>query len=161
MVEAVEGVDSKRNPAGTDRAQHLIQFIKFCIIGASSATIDFGVMNLLLIKFEFNWMIAQSISFVCAVTNGFIWNSLWTFRGMGSGKRHEQYLKFVAVNIVGLILTFVIMSAILFALTGNISSPGHQQHAGVSHLQVNLAKIVAVFFVTAWNFIANKKWTFK
>ncbi len=91
-------------------------------------------MNILLIKFDFNWMLAQSISFVCSVTNGFIWNSLWTFRGMGSGKRHEQYLKFVVVNIIGLVLTFAVMSGILFAITGTIASADSHRHAGASHL---------------------------
>ncbi len=131
------------------------QFVKFCMIGFTSMIIDVGLFNLLVKLADWHWMAAQVVSFLLAVTNGFIWNSLWTFRGLGSGKRHEQYAKFVAVNIVGLALNFLIMKTMLFFMTGDIY---HRENPSLVHL--NVAKLVAVVFVAVWNFLANKYWTF-
>lgn len=132
------------------------QFIKFCLIGFSSMIIDVGLAKYLTYQVGLHWIIAQTISFAFAVTNGFIWNSLWTFRGMGSGKRHEQYGKFVAVNIVGLGLNLFIMKSVFFFFTGHII---HQGNPDPAHW--NIAKGTAVVLVSMWNFFANKHWTFK
>src|ERR1051326_3778389 len=89
---------------GLMQRQGVRQFVKFCIIGLSSMAIDIGVSWYLTYQLHWLWFVAKTFSFSLAVTNGYIWNSMWTFRGLGSGPRHEQYMKFVAVNIVGLLL---------------------------------------------------------
>lgn len=142
--------------AYTQPVQGVGQFVKFCIIGLSSAVIDFGILNVLTQRYGIHWVLAGTVSFAFAVTNGFIWNSLWTFRGMGSGKRHEQYVKFVAVNIVGYVLNILIMKGILMMLSGEMMHQGAQKP-----LHLNIAKAIAVVFVSTWNFFANKRWTFK
>lgn len=147
MVEMDYPVSPLRRPA-------VAQFVKFCIIGLTSTVIDVGILNLLTQKFGMFWIAAGTISFLFAVTNGYIWNSLWTFRGMGSGKRHEQYIKFVAVNIVGFVLNIAIMKLMLMALSGG----GHS--GAPSPLHLNIAKGIAVVVVSTWNFVANRKWTF-
>ncbi len=133
----------------------LRQFGKFCIIGFSSMIIDVGLWKVFMDRLGWHWIPAQTLSFAFAVTNGFLWNSIWTFRGLGSGSRHEQYLKFVAVNIVGLALNIGIMKAILIALTGQVIYHGDHDK---SHLYI--AKGIAVVCVAVWNFFANRKWTF-
>ncbi len=136
----------------------LKQFIKFCIIGASSTVVDVGISKALMHFVHMRWGVAQTISFPVAVTNGFIWNSLWTFRGMGSGKRHEQYLKFVAINLVGYALTIGIMNtvlALLFAATRELDADGNPPH-----LHWNIAKALSIVLVSLWNFFANRRWTF-
>src|SRR5690349_5893000 len=72
------------------------QFIKFIIIGFSSAVIDVGTNKVLMHKFDTPWLLAGVLGFALGVTNGFFWNSRWTFRGLGSGRQHELYVKFVA-----------------------------------------------------------------
>lgn len=136
--------------------QGVQQFAKFCIIGFSSMLIDVLIAKKLTYGLHFHWVLAQAISFSLAVTNGFIWNSLWTFRGLGSGKRHEQYLKFVAVNIVGLLLNVLIMKIVFFTFTGQVINQGNPDEA-----HWNIAKGLAVVIVALWNFFANKHWTFK
>ncbi len=143
------------------RSAHIQQFFKFGIIGATSTVIDFSIMNVLYQKFGINWVFASTISFVFAVTNGFIWNSIWTFRGMGSGKRHEQYVKFVAVNVIGWVLNLIIMTVIIYLLTGEITRVGPGVHTHIKPGFINIAKLIAVVFVSIWNFVANRKWTFK
>ncbi len=129
------------------------QFGKFCVIGASSAVVDIGISTLLIAKLGIAWSAAYTLSFTVAVSNGYIWNSLWTFRGMGSTRRHLQYLKFVAVNVVGLGLNLMIMGLIILLLTGHV---GGKPPTPV----LVLAKGTAIVLVAIWNFLANKRWTF-
>jgi putative flippase GtrA len=151
----IQTVEHEAYPTATASVNGAHQFVKFCIIGFTSTVIDFAILNLLIRRFGVHWAIASVISFTFAVTNGFIWNSLWTFRGMGSAKRHEQYIKFVAVNIVGLLLNLGIIKTILILINGSILHSGPQNPT-----HVNMAKCVAIVFVSIWNFFANKKWTF-
>jgi putative flippase GtrA len=141
---------------GPFQRQGVQQFVKFCVVGATSTVIDAGILWFL--KFSCHWSVppAQTLSFVVAVTNGYIWNSLWTFKGRGSGKQHEQYLKFVAVNIVGLILNLLIINGVFYALTG--SSPDLRP---TDKIHFGIAKAVAVVIASVWNFLASKLWTFK
>ena len=129
------------------------QFAKFCLIGASSAVLDIGISRLLIERFGMHWRMAGTLSFAVAVTNGYLWNSLWTFRGMGAARRHTQYLKFVAVNLVGFGLNIVIMTLMFLLLTGHVS--------GNPPLPIwAMGKGTAIVLVAIWNFLANKRWTF-
>ena len=130
--------------------------MKFAVIGLSSAIIDVGVNKVLMHRFDTPWLVAAVIGFALGVTNGFIWNSRWTFRGLGSGRQHELYGKFVAVNIAGLVLNVCIMKVVFIAMTGQVllaSNPTSQQW--------NIAKVIAIAIVAVWNFTANKLWTFR
>lgn len=132
------------------------QFIKFIIIGFSSAVIDVGVNKVLMHRFDTPWLLAGVIGFVLGVSNGFFWNSRWTFRGLGSGRQHELYAKFVAVNIVGLILNLCIMKLVFIAMTGQVLLSSNP-----THTQWNIAKAIAIVICAVWNFGANKLWTFR
>jgi putative flippase GtrA len=131
------------------------QFIKFCLIGFTSMVIDVGIAWCLTYRLDWNWIIARSISFLIAVSNGFIWNSIWTFRGMGTGTRHQQYMKFVGINVVGLAANILIMKSVFFLFTGRLI---HQGNPDKAHWLVATGE--AVVIVSCWNFLANKKWTF-
>ena len=132
------------------------QFVKFCLIGFTSMVIDVGIAWFLTYHLGWHWILSQVISFSIAVTNGFIWNSLWTFRGLNSSRKRVQYAKFVAVNVVGLALNLAIMKSIFFLFTGNIINPSNPDEG---HWKI--AKAAAVAVVAFWNFFANKYWTFR
>lgn len=131
------------------------QFAKFCIVGASSFAIDYGISFFLHFLFSVNLQVAKTISFALAVTNGFFWNNRWTFQNTGSRAAHEKYARFVAVNVVGWILNLAIVTAVVWSETGTWVN---QQPSKPVFL---LATLVATFFVVFWNFFANKHWTFK
>ena len=133
----------------------LIQFIKFCVIGLTSTVIDIFISKRLTYDVHLHWVLAKVISTSLAVTNGFIWNSLWTFKGQGSDAKHKLYMKFVAVNVVGLCLNITIMKLVMVAFTGKLI---HQGTPDKFHWAV--ATGVAILCVSIWNFTANKRWTF-
>jgi putative flippase GtrA len=129
------------------------QFVKFCLIGASSALLDVSISRRLIDVFGMYWLYANTLSFAVAVTNGYLWNSLWTFRGLGAAGRHTQYLKFVAVNTMGYGLNILIMSLMFLLLTGHL-------HGNPPRPIWFAAKVTAIVLVAIWNFLANKRWTF-
>jgi putative flippase GtrA len=131
------------------------QFVKFCIIGFSSMILDVGIAKFLTYGVHWHWIAAQILSFAVAVTNGFTWNSLWTFKGLNSSRKRVQYVKFVIVNIIGLALNLGIMKGMFLILTGQVIMP-----ANPSETHWNIAKAAAIVIVAFWNFFANKYWTF-
>jgi len=132
----------------------LRQFIKFCLIGATSAIIDVGLFTVLT-HLHLHPILARTLSVFVAVINGYTWNSLWTFRGMGKGKEHEKFMKFLAINVVGMGLNLGIMQGVFFLFTGHFLRTDEPDKL---HMYSGLA--VAIVLVSLWNFIANKKWTF-
>ncbi len=131
------------------------QFAKFCLIGAASTVVDVGLFSLFHFHFHIQMIEARTFSVSIAVINGYIWNSLWTFRGLGSDARHVQFMKFVAINIVGLALNLLIMQGVFFMTTGHLPRKGE-----VDKLHTYIALAVAISLVSIWNFTANKLWTF-
>ncbi len=143
-------------PADLAQRPAVRQFVKFCLIGLSSTIIDIVISSMLIYHWNFNATLAKSISFLFGVTNGFFWNSRWTFQGMGSGRRHEMYVKFVMVNIVGFCLNIFLFKSVLFLFTGRFIGQGKPDK-----LHFIIATLVATGCVACWNFVANKLWTFK
>ncbi len=149
------------------------QFVKFCIVGASSACIDFGLLNVLHYKLGVPVAFALTISFFAAICNGFYWNRKWTFRAQ-QGRATTQYSKFVLTNSIGwtlntgITITVLILASIFGLLHTHRTTPeiislivSQQGKGEFNPLALNGAKLVATFIVTAWNFTASKLWTFK
>ena len=55
------------------------RFIKFVVVGAMGAIVDFGTLNLLTHVFDVPVTVAGVISFALAVTQNFLWNRYWTY----------------------------------------------------------------------------------
>ncbi len=157
------------------------QFVKFCLVGATSTVIDFGVyLGLIEWLHLANWVggtfgiadaghalavarpIALTIGFLFAVTNGYIWNSRWTFRGAESDgvSDRKRYAKFVATNVIGWLLSQAILNTVAHTAPDAVLAPIRS----VTHLQDPagfLGKLIAVGVVVSWNFLASKYWTFR
>ena len=131
------------------------QFVKFCIIGASSAIIDIVISSYLIYQLHWNWILANACSFIISVSNGFFWNSRWTFR-QSVANRQAQYFKFVVVNIIGLGLNLFIQKSVIMLYTGKFFHQGTPPKT-----EWIVAKLTAIILVAMWNFFVNKKWTFK
>lgn len=159
------------------RRQSFREFVKFCIVGASSTVISTAVytycvywlrMDAVLHSFLEPWPAVQAFAererlyanvslfagFLIAVSNGFFWNSRWTFRQSDPSQRTRQYGKFFLVNVVGLVLNqFILWLVLRFLAQGRKASELTWEPMG--------AFAVAVGIVVFWNFSANKFWTFR
>jgi len=149
-----------------------IRFVRYCVVGASSFLVGFLIFNAFYL-ITGKVALSTTLSFAVSVINGFVWNRKWTFRDKRGRPAWEQASKFLVVNLVGYALNLTIMGLVIAAWTTSgpvFGSAAKHAAFGIitgetrhhySFLIVNGAGVVATFFVIAWNYIANKTWSFR
>lgn len=134
-----------------------MQFVRFAIVGVINTGVDFAVLNLLAWATGVTsgaWVFAiNSISVFVAMINSYFLNKYWTFRDKDKEKQGTEFLQFVLVSIVGV----VINGGIVYLVTSFV-----EPWLGVSpQIWLNAAKVVATALSLIWNFIGYKFWVFK
>lgn len=144
----------------TNKDEHK-RFFKFLIVGAISAAVDFGFMNVFTIMFKIPLIFAQALSFSIAVVESFILNRLWIYPGSRSKSIKKQFTQFLLVNLVGIAirssLITILNTLIMRALIKIEFQTLIIQNEVISH---NLALAMVVLLVLFWNFFANRYWTY-
>jgi putative flippase GtrA len=154
------------------------QFLKFCTVGAVNTALDWGLALLLTYRTPIPRVlggglanvlgvlgvsarpetlavfVTKVISSGTATCNSFIWNRRWTFRIRGKQERMSQFARFVAVNIIGMLLNSTITTLIVRPF---LPPPPQKPHP----MLFMAAQAVATLIVLFWNFFANKYWTFR
>lgn len=122
------------------------QFIKFCLVGASGVIVDMAVLHLLVDSHW--WGLNVSLSKICsaeaAMLNNFLWNEVWTFRGVtkcassrpGMARR---LLRFHAICGLGIGLAVLFLHLFYVRMAFNLY----------------VANFIAILLVTLWNFWMN------
>jgi putative flippase GtrA len=128
------------------------EFVRHSVVGFSSTVIDFATLALLTTLWTWPPLAANPVSFSLGVTNGFYWNRHWTFQGARHEEPVGQYVRFVLVNLGGVLIDQAVLAGALAlgpdaGLTAELS-----KWAG---------KVAAIPFVVTWNFTANSYWTFR
>ncbi|MFY9484420.1 MAG: glycosyltransferase family 2 protein [Patescibacteria group bacterium] len=127
------------------RRPTLRQLVKFGIVGWINVAIDFGFLNLFVIVGGLSPLVAGLLSTAMALTNSYLLNRAWTFRGFkGPDERGAEFLSFLAVNGTGATVNWIIFAG-LFTFFG---------------LNYNVAKAIAILITTFWNFFGSKKFVF-
>lgn len=119
------------------------RLLKFCVVGFSGMIVDFFFTWLCKEKIKWNKYISNSIGFVLAATNNYIWNRLWTFQSQGT-EIVREYSSFFIISLVGL----GINNAVIYLLHDRLKWDFY------------LAKILAIGVVMLWNFGMNYLFTF-
>jgi putative flippase GtrA len=144
------------------------RFIKFAIVGAIGAVVDFIVLNVMKSVFSGiglgeGWNVSMpphqiqlaagnTISFSAAVLSNFTWNRLWTFPESRERPLIPQLIQFTIVNVLGLVINtvlLIVMDQYVF------------QHFVGQPWSYNLAKAFAICVVLFWNFGMNLVWTYR
>lgn len=136
------------------------RFLKFAVVGAFGAVIDFGVMNLLTHLLDMSLVYAGTISFICAVISNFIWNRYWTYPESRSRPLISQLGMFFLVNAAGVAIRIPILHFLEPPLMRFFESPLHITHASSEFYAKNLTLAAAVGIVMLWNFFVNRYWTY-
>ena len=152
--------------------RELERFLKFGVVGAIGAVVDFGTFNLLNTVLGILSLVASIISFIAAVTSNFLWNRYWTYTDSRSKSVGQQAVQFVLVNLIGLAIRTPIFALtetpmIRFAerilvLLPTTIIPGNGSPSPMEHVILgrNLALALAVLVVLFWNFGINRIWTY-
>ncbi len=135
----------------------IFQFVKFGAIGVANFAVDIGILNLLIFlsgtAVGVAYTVFKIISFTFAVTNSYIWNKYWAFHKEGTREAAKEFVQFITVSIIGLVL-----NALIASLLVNVVGP----LGGISvKTWASVAAAFASVCVMFWNFIGYKFWVFK
>lgn len=150
-------IDADSNPRtrlltlAVEHKREFERFIKFAVVGAFGAIVDFGTLNFLVLVVGLTPVWANPFSFIAAVISNFTWNRLWTFPESRERNVTSQLGKFALVNIIGLGINQIIFVIALNYAGAYLSTPW----------DYNLSKAIAIGIVLFWNFGANRLWTYK
>ena len=125
------------------RRHNWIQLAKFCAVGASGYAVNLADYTVLLRGADFHYLLAEVCSFLVAVTNNYLWNRQWTFRGQ-RGHVAYQGMRFLVVSVLALAANLVVLHVLV----------------GLDVEKV-LAQAIAIVLVTPVNFVGNKLWSFR
>lgn len=139
-----------------DRWIAVPQFGKFCFVGLSNFSIDFGILNFLIFYSGYDsgiyFAVFKGVSFLLAQGNSFTWNRLWTFDENETNSVMKQFLRFFAVVLIGLFINVSVASLIVdnFGEGFSVSSA----------VWANIAALISLIFTIIWNFIGMRIFVF-
>ena len=121
----------------------IIKFIKFLTVGLSGMIIDFGITYICKEKLAVNKYISNSLGFSIAAISNFFLNKYFTYQSNSSEIATEFYW-FMGISIISLL----IYNGIVWI--------------GINKLNFKFysSKMLAIFFITFWNFFAHLLITF-
>ncbi len=135
--------------------------MRFLVVGAIGAVVDFGTFNLLAGVVGINAILASVLSFTAAVTSNFTLNRFWTYPDSRSKPMARQWVQFALVNLVGLFVRTPLFAGLRAPWTRLAERlPVAWLPMSPPALGNNLALACAVGVVLIWNFVANRLWTY-
>ncbi len=119
------------------------RFVAFCLVGGTNSAVDIFFLYVGVSLANLPLFIAASISFVLASLNGYLLNQKLMFKN--SAKSTKKYFQYLAVSIVGLLLTLALL------------------HVFTAYLMIHylIAKVITIILVVFWNYFINAFWTFR
>ncbi len=140
--------------------QERTRFLKFMVVGAFGAVVDFGIANTLIHFFNMSLVYAGSISFTCAVVSNFIWHRFWTYPDSRSRQIHHQLAMFFLVNLVGITIRVPILKFGEPPALAMFQKLNLVPAITPDFLARNFTLAAAVGIVMLWNFFVNRYWTY-
>lgn len=136
------------------------RFLKFMVVGAIGAVVDFGIANLLTHFLQMDLVPAGTISLGCAIVSNFIWNRYWTYPESRSRALPHQLGMFTIVNVAGVAIRIPILHYVEPILLRQLTSAGQWSLFSPEFAARNLTLAIAVGIVMLWNFFVNRYWTY-
>lgn len=118
----------------------LAQLAKFGVVGVVATVIDFGVMNLLHYALHLDILIANTAGFTISLIFNYVASMKFVFEHRDDMSRKREFVIFVVLSIIGLLLN----DGIVLALNKGLS------------LEANIAKVAATALVMIYNFVTRK-----
>jgi len=116
------------------------QIIRFSLVGVICFFIDYGLLILLTRVFGVYYLISAAISFTVSVTVNYKLSMKYVFRGKDDISKRKEFIIFVLLSIVGLVINEVFM----YLFTDGMG------------FKYYISKIGATIVVMIWNFVTRK-----
>jgi putative flippase GtrA len=134
-----------RQVASPARIATLVQFLMFGTVGTAGFLVDTATVYAL--RGSLGLYGAGMAAYVVAATVTWILNRLWTFRGRGGGPMHQQWARFLVVNLGGLVLNRGTYALLVTFVALAAEQPVYATAAGaIAGMFVNFALIRTMVF---------------
>lgn len=143
-----------------DARREQARFLRFSIVGATGALVDFGVFNLAHLLLGLAPVLSSILSFCTAVVSNFLGNRFWTYPESRSKPVPRQLTQFALVNLAGLAIRTPIFVGLEGPFRRMFAALALPLPVSASTLGHNLALAVAILLVMLWNFFVNRYWTY-
>ena len=120
------------------------QIFKFIIVGGFCASIEFITFNIFISFFKIDYLIANVISILIAVSINYLLSRAFVFEKSRYSKR-DEFLSFVLFSVLAILLNQMILW-VLFE---------------VIKLDIRLCKALAIVIVAFFNYLTKKYIVFK
>ncbi|CZR10262.1 Putative flippase GtrA (transmembrane translocase of bactoprenol-linked glucose) [Trichococcus flocculiformis] len=121
----------------------LKQLLKFGIVGIIATILDFIFLFLFTDVFGVYYLLSAAVSFILSTLFNYVASMRFVFNSKFSkDEKSKELILFVILSVIGLLLNQFLMWFFVEKIA----------------LYYMAAKIVATFFVMAWNFISRKVW---
>ncbi len=124
------------------------EFARFGIVGSSATVLDLGGAAVLHGMAGMGPLTAKLVSAVIATVSSYLGNRLWAFRHRANHSLPREWLAFITLNALGLLIA---LGAIA------VSELGLNLH---SQLSYNLAQVTGTALGTLFRFWSYRKWVF-
>lgn len=151
------------------KSEGIIQFFKFCVVGVINTAVDWIVYFLLVNSFlspDNLRPTAKAISFLAAVINSYLLNTIWTFKKEyqrivgkpnAASLKRGIFIKFFVVSLVGWLVNYLVFKYAFANLEPRTIMILSRSISMKDIYPLVLASAAAIL----WNFFANKLWTYK
>lgn len=116
------------------------QILKFGVVGGLAFVIDYGIMVLCKELLDFSILLSVALGFIVSVIFNYILSIAWVFNVDKEKDKKKNFILFILLSIVGLILTEIIM------------------YVGTDIFRIHylIVEIIATAIVMVFNFITRK-----
>lgn len=121
------------------------QIIKFGIVGALAFVIDYAVLFVLVEAGGMDSIVAATISFTVSVIFNYLASMKYVFVARDDQSKKKQFVIFVVLSVIGLIINNLIMYGCNLLL-----------EAFIPRFYYMISKIFATGVVMVWNFVTRK-----
>ena len=120
--------------------------LRFLFVGALGTIVNLIIFFIFADYLNFNASISSVIAFCVAVTQNYILNHLWSFKKFVNFQVNlKSYIKYVFVNIFGLVINLIVLNLILMQFNPDIKTT---------------AQLSGVLACTIFNFLLSRFFVF-
>jgi putative flippase GtrA len=126
----------------------IAELAKFGVVGVIAAVVDLGGAGYLHGVLGVGPLTAKAIAIAAATVVSYVGNRFWTFRHRANHALIREWIVFVALNLIGLLIAEATIALTYYVLG---------LHGAVAY---NLASVAGTGFGTVFRYWSYKKWVF-